>query len=321
MRSHSIFSKAGNTPVPLIVATGPYGLVGRRLVEEIPDLVPLDVVPTPPGVAARIRPVVSLPPVDITDAAAVVHALDTVSKAAGGRTVVVIHLAALTDTKGEDPAPFENINVRGTENVLRAASKVGARFIHISTDYVFAGESRDGAFAESDRPALPPPGPYAYSKFRAENLVLDAALPGAAVARIAFPYGGLGNRPGLDEKLVRRFEAARLSKTPVELFSDQTICPSYIPDVVKGLLLLAGRLAGGEFRPRVVHLVGDPVSPLNFGREVSRRFGFDDVALKASSVLGTPYAANLRLSSEETRKSLGWRPTPLQEALAKVRRP
>ena len=270
--------------------------------------------------AARARSAVSLGPVDITDAAAVVQALDTVSKAAGGRPVVVVHLAALTDTKGEDPGPFERVNVQGTENVLRAAAKAGARFIHISTDYVFAWESRDGAFAESDRPALPPPGPYAYSKFRAENLVLDAALPGTAVARIAFPYGGLGNRPGLDEKLVRRFRAARLSKTPVELFQDQTICPSYIPDVVKGLLLLIGFLVEGRPVPRVVHFVGDPVSPLDFGREVSRCFDFKDVALKEASVRGTPYAANLRLSSNETRQSLGWRPTPLRKALLEINR-
>jgi dTDP-4-dehydrorhamnose reductase len=304
---------------PIILATGPFGLVGRRLLEEVPDLVPLDVVPAPPEVAARSRPAVSLPPVDITDAAAVVQALETVSKAAGGRPVVVIHLAALTDTKGEDPEPFERVNVRGTENVLRAASKVGARFIHISTDYVFAGESREGAFAESDRPAVPPPGPYAASKFRAENLVLDAALPGTAVARIAFPYGGVGNRPGLEEKMIRRFEAARLSKTPVELFRDQTICPSYIPDVVKGLLLLVGRMAGEEGAPRVVHLVGDPVTPLDFGREVSRCFDFKDVALKAASVRGTPYAANLRLSSKETRRALSWIPTSHKAALAEIR--
>jgi dTDP-4-dehydrorhamnose reductase len=286
---------------PLIAATGPYGLVGRRLMEEVPDLVPMDLV--------------SVPPVDITDAAAVARALETVVKTAGGRPVVVIHLAALTDTGSKDPEPFERVNVRGTENVLRAVRAVGARLIHISTDYVFAGESREGAFAESDRPSLPPTGPYAASKFRAENLVLDAAFPGATVARIAFPYGGVGNRPGLEVKMIRRFEAARLSKAPVALFNDQTICPSYIPDIVKGLLLLSGK----NQSPRVVHLVGDPVSPLEFGREVSRCFGFEDVPLQATSVKGTPYAANLNLSSIGTRSALSWIPTSHKIAMSNIR--
>jgi hypothetical protein len=65
--------------------------------------------------------------------------------------------------------------------------------------------------------------------------------------------------------------------------------------------------------------VGEPISPLEFGREVSRRFGFKDIAFKAASVRGTAYAGNLSLSSKETRRALSWIPTSHKTALAEIR--
>lgn len=303
-----------------LAVTGCYGLVGRRLVEARHGVVPLDVSPPPPDCEGKVRS--EFPPVDITDARSVADAFRRLGHVANGRHLVVVHMAALTDTKGGREDVFENVNVRGTENMLNATDAAGGTFVHISTDYVFAGEDREGsAYTEADRPSKEPAGVYAASKFRAERLVLERGAPDrAVVARIAFPYGGMGNRPGLAEKMLQRLEEARRTKQAVRLFDDQTICPSYIPDVVRGLLEIVDRAAAGGLSSRVFHLTGDPTTPMAFGELLRDAFGMTDVVLEAASVAGTVYARNLWLSHDATAAALEWSPTPHADALSQFKR-
>ncbi|MGH7448007.1 MAG: SDR family oxidoreductase, partial [Longimicrobiales bacterium] len=64
----------------------------------------------------------------------------------------IVHCAAFTNVDAAESSPDEafRVNVAGTENVARAAAAVGARFMYVSTDYVFDGES-----AEPYRPDSP----------------------------------------------------------------------------------------------------------------------------------------------------------------------
>ena len=296
------------------VATGPYGLVGRGLVRELPELIPIDIAAPPADFPARRE--LTLAPLDITDAGQITRALGRVAEAFPDRPIVVFHLAALTDTSSGDVARFEKVNVEGTDHVLSACRSVGARMIHISTDYVFEGETKTGSYTELDRPTATPNTAYAVSKYRAENLVLDGSSASeSAVARIAFPYGLPGPRAGLAEKYLAKMTELRQSKQPMRLFSDQRICPSYIPDIARGLKQIAERMLGGALQQRVFHLVGEPTTPLEFGTAIQRLFELFEVTLQSSSVEGTRYAANLALSTLETQQALGWRPTALDEAL------
>lgn len=83
---------------------------------------------------------------------------------------VVVHAAAFTDVRGAETARDEcwNVNVNGTHNVARAAHAVGARLVHISTDYVFSGEK--GMYLENDVPG-PVANYYALTKLVAEQVV------------------------------------------------------------------------------------------------------------------------------------------------------
>lgn len=302
----------------LPVATGPYGLVGRGLWQMFPGLAPVDISAPPPDFPT---PAIFLPPADITDLASLTKVFGQAASAAKGRPVVLFHLAALTDTRGDQMGLFERVNVQGTENVLKACRAIGAKMIHISTDYVFeAGEKSGDSYSEDDRPAIPPQTAYALSKYRAENLVLDHSSSGESViARIAFPYGTMGPRAGLAEKYLQKMKECRGSKQPMRLFTDQRICPSYIPDIVRGLSLIAEQLSRGNMGRRVFHFVGEATTPYDFGKMVQRLFGYDDVAIEASSVKGTRYAANLELSTKKTAEFLGWRSTPPLEALSQFK--
>lgn len=63
---------------------------------------------------------------------------------------VIVHTAAYTDVYGAEKNKEVAwlVNVEGTRNIAEAAQMVGAYLIHISTDYVFNGET--GAYKEDD---------------------------------------------------------------------------------------------------------------------------------------------------------------------------
>jgi dTDP-4-dehydrorhamnose reductase len=299
------------------IGTGPYGLVGRVLMSVYPDLIPIDVVEPPPEKKKTLG--MDIAKTDITDPGQVSAALQAIAKAHPGRPMVLFHLAAMTDTRSDRTDLFERVNVDGTRNVLEACAAVGARMVHISTDYVFEAEGRSSEpYLEKERPAVCPKGAYAASKFRAENLVLDHPKGDlAVVARIAFPYGSAGVRPGLSEKILQRFSECREKKQAAKLFSDQITCPSYIPDIVEGLRLLSSRLEQERSGREIFHLVGERTTPYDFGRLIQKIFGYEDVTIESSSVAGMPYAANLGLSTQATSQNLGWHSTPHAVALEK----
>lgn len=86
---------------------------------------------------------------------------------------VVLHLAAFTDVKGAEAnrEACWRVNVVGTRNVARAANAVGAHLVHISTDYVFAGDR--GLYREDD-PLGPPANYYALTKLVSEEVARAA---------------------------------------------------------------------------------------------------------------------------------------------------
>lgn len=81
---------------------------------------------------------------------------------------VIVHAAAYTNV-GDAETDREacwNTNVVGTRHVALAADAVGAKLVHISTDYVFSGN--EGGYSESDTPG-PVVNYYALTKLVAEE--------------------------------------------------------------------------------------------------------------------------------------------------------
>ncbi|MEP6689310.1 MAG: sugar nucleotide-binding protein, partial [Gemmatimonadales bacterium] len=69
------------------------------------------------------------------------------------RPTVVIHTAAYTavDEAETDVARAEGVNARGTAHVADAAREIGARLIHVSTDFVFDG-AHGRPYSPDDQP-------------------------------------------------------------------------------------------------------------------------------------------------------------------------
>jgi dTDP-4-dehydrorhamnose reductase len=122
---------------------------------------------------------------DVTNSAAVRGVL------ASARPEVVIHAAAYTavDTAEIDAVRAEAVNAGGTVHVAEAAREVGARLLHVSTDFVF-----DGAQGQPYRPEDPPNplGVYGRTKLQAERAVARVAGDRGLTIRTAWLYSRHG---------------------------------------------------------------------------------------------------------------------------------
>ena len=104
---------------------------------------------------------------------------------------VIINCAAWTNVDGAESNELlaSRVNSDGAENIALAAKLCQARFIHISTDYVFSGEN--SAPWEIDA-LLDPQSAYGRTKAEGENRVL-AAYPGnSSIVRTAWLYSPWG---------------------------------------------------------------------------------------------------------------------------------
>jgi len=122
--------------------------------------------------------------------------LDITDPAAARRAVaghdVVINAAAYTrvdDAEADEDAAYA-VNAVGPENLATAASELGARLIHLSTDYVFDGEAHE-PYPE-DAPTAPRSA-YGRTKAAGERLARAAHPSGTSIVRTAWLYGEHGS--------------------------------------------------------------------------------------------------------------------------------
>ncbi|MFB9995353.1 SDR family oxidoreductase [Deinococcus oregonensis] len=89
------------------------------------------------------------------------------------RPQIVVHAAAYTNVGAaeQERAQCWRVNVEGTRHVAEAVRTVGAKLIHISTDYVFSGDI--GGYREEDVPG-PVVNYYSLTKLVAEEAARSA---------------------------------------------------------------------------------------------------------------------------------------------------
>ncbi|MED1863953.1 dTDP-4-dehydrorhamnose reductase [Fictibacillus nanhaiensis] len=103
----------------------------------------------------------------------------------------IIHCAAYTavDRAEDDKENCWNVNVNGTKYLANAAKESNAKFMYISTDYVFDGLG-EVPFVETDTPN--PVGYYGHTKFEGEK-VTQSLLSEWFIVRISWVFGLNGN--------------------------------------------------------------------------------------------------------------------------------
>ncbi|MFI8566947.1 dTDP-4-dehydrorhamnose reductase [Rhodococcus sp. NPDC078407] len=192
-----------------IVVTGAHGQLGRRVVALAAERGDGD------EVAAY-----SSADLDITDADAVAAAVSA------GATVINCAAYTAVDAAETDESRAMAINADGPRNLARACGRVGARLIHVSTDYVFDGT----ATTPYEVDATPAPrSAYGRTKLAGENAVREE-LPEAVVVRTAWVYDNTGKN---FVTTMRRLEGERETLSVV---NDQVGSPTFAVDLASGLL-------------------------------------------------------------------------------------
>ncbi len=162
----------------------------------------------------------------------------------------VFNCAAMSSLEGcaDDEAGCRMVNVQAPREMAVACLETGARFVHVSTDYVYDGE-KEGLKAEDS--VLNPVSVYARSKLEAEEIVM-ARCPSAAVARVSWLCGN-PDRPAFVESVVRKM----LAHEPIAAIADKMSKPTDVDDLARALLHIAKSPVSG---PINVCGSGEPVS-------------------------------------------------------------
>ncbi len=172
---------------------------------------------------------------------------------------LVVHTAALMGCDGLEPNDAQGeawaTNVYGASHLARAAERIGARIIHVSTDVVF-----DGEHAPYDEDAPPHPiNRYGASKAEAERAVISSGAD-SVIVRTSLTYGFNPLDPRTRALLEGRMNC---------LFVDEFRSPIWVSDLAdallelcendyRGVLNIAGaqRLNRYEFGLKCVHALG-----------------------------------------------------------------
>jgi dTDP-4-dehydrorhamnose reductase len=164
--------------------------------------------------------------------------LDVTDGAAVGAAVrrfgpdVVVNCAAWTavdDAEAQEDVALA-VNGTGPAHVAAACAAAGAGLVHVSTDYVFAGDARR-PYAEDA--ATGPRTAYGRSKLAGEQAVLRL-LPGAGyVVRTAWLYGAGG------PNFVRTMMRLERERPSVDVVDDQYGQPTWTADVAGQIVALA----------------------------------------------------------------------------------
>lgn len=157
---------------------------------------------------------------DITDKEAVIKFVKE------NKPEYIINCAAYTAVdKAETAGPIvEKINADGPRNLAIAAKKVGAKLIHISTDYVFGGNLPiDQAHNEDDPKA--PVTEYGRTKLLGEQAI-EENTDEYYIFRTAWLYGEGNN-------FVRTMLKLGTTKDELNVVSDQHGSPTYAEDLAE----------------------------------------------------------------------------------------
>jgi dTDP-4-dehydrorhamnose reductase len=179
----------------------------------------------------------SFEPIPLTQDDIEITRMDSVTKALlKHKPDAIVNTAAFVrvdDCEDEQDKAFL-INALGARNVAVVAQELGAKLVHISTDYVFGGETEPQTipYTEFDTPV--PPNIYGKSKLAGENfvhhlctryfIIRTSSLFGAA--------GALGKGGNFIEAVIKQAK----ERDELRIVNDQFFSPTYTVD-------LAGKIA------------------------------------------------------------------------------
>ncbi len=179
---------------------------------------------------------------------------------------VVINTAAFhnVDRCESEPEMSFAVNAAAVQRLAASSARCGARFVHLSTDYVFDGVSNQPYCEDAH---INPISVYGTSKAAGE-MAVRAATSRHIIVRTTGLYGLAGRRTGRGNFVETMLRLAD-GQGPITVVADQVLTPSYTPDVAQRIAELVMLDATGTF-----HVTsGGQCSWYEFAAEIFRLAG------------------------------------------------
>lgn len=214
-----------------ILVTGGKGQLGRSLQREFPASPAHEVIYT------------DVEELDLTDQEALEQYV------ASGNFDLLINCAAYTsvDKAESDDLLAARINTEAVGNIARVAARHSIKVIHISTDYVFSGESHR-PYVENDEPD--PRSIYGRTKLQGEG-VLNSFCPDSVIIRTAWLYSEYG------ANFVKTMLRLAHEGKSIKVVADQIGTPTYAGDLAKAIISI---IDSDKWHPGTYHYSNEGVA-------------------------------------------------------------
>ena len=226
---------------------------------------------------------------------------------------VIVNAAAFTNVDGCESQKEQcwRANVKGVENLARAARKNMALLVHISTDYVFDGQK--GPYSEKQRPN--PIGYYGKAKLASENVVRMTGIP-YAIVRTNVVYGaGVNVKNNFFLWVYQNLNAGK----SINIVTDQYNNPTFANDLAMGIRLLIEQSKYGIF-----NIAGpEYLNRYEFALKIAAVFGFPATNINPITYdvlqqkAPRPMRGGLRI--DKAKKEFGYTPRSIVEALTSLK--
>lgn len=151
------------------------------------------------------------------------------------RPTLIVNAAAYTavDRAESEPQQAHAVNAEGPAHLARAALDVGARLIHVSTDFVFSGEGQSQPYQPGD--STGPSGVYGASKLAGEQAVQAILGEQAVIVRTAWVYSRFG------QNFVKTMQRLMAEREQLGVVADQVGTPTWAGGLAEALWRLADK--------------------------------------------------------------------------------
>ena len=150
-----------------------------------------------------------------------------------------INCAAYTavDKAENEPELSNKVNFLAVQYLAEAAKLYDCKFIHISTDYVFDGNSYK-PYNENDKPN--PQSVYGSSKLSGELVLKNNSYKDTIIIRTSWVYSSFGNN------FVKTMLRLGNERQELGIISDQVGTPTFAGDLAKTILKILPKIKNNE---------------------------------------------------------------------------
>jgi dTDP-4-dehydrorhamnose reductase len=288
-----------------ILITGSNGLLGQKLVYALIKRSDVEVIATSKGENRLVNNKgYTYEPFDITNEKEVGEIIEKY------KPHTIINTAAMTNVDACETMRDEcwDLNVNAVKYLAEASNKWNTHLIHLSTDFIFDGES--GPYREEDKPN--PLSYYALSKNESEKLVMSICKKWTII-RTIIVYGIVDNMSRSNIVLWAKDALEKGQK--INVVDDQFRSPTLAEDLADGCILAAIKEEQGIF-----NISGKEVmSVLELVERVADHYGLDRSLINPikSDTLNQAARRPPRTGFilDKAKEKLGYNPRSFEEGL------